>query len=74
MKRTMLFASNLALAFGMLSGCSGSDSAPIMFSGPTSAATADDQRTPQSDELTQAEVAQVNQANSEPVPPPKADL
>ncbi len=63
----------LALVVGLLSGCSGSDNPPLVSSGPTAAA-ADDQRIPQSDELTSAEVAQVNQANAEPASPQKPDL
>lgn len=74
MNRTALFAVSVALAASMLPGCSGSDSAPVVSNGPTPAAAADDQRTPQSDALTQAEVAQVNQANAEPAPPQKSDM
>lgn len=74
MKRTTLFTVGLTFAVGLLPGCSGSDGAPIMSSGSTSAATADDQRTPQSDALTQAEVAQVNQGNAEPVRQKQPDL
>jgi hypothetical protein len=58
---------------GLLSGCSGSDTVPIITpSGPT--ATADDQRTPQSDALTSQEAALISQAESEPVPAPLPDL
>ena len=58
---------------GLLSGCSGSDTMPIITpSGPT--ATADDQRTPQSDALTSQEAALISQAESEPVPAPLPDL
>ena len=66
----------LAFGFtiGLLSGCSGSDTVPIITpSGPT-AATADDQRAPQSDALTSQEAALVSQGNSEPIPAPKPDL
>jgi hypothetical protein len=45
----------------------------VVMSEPATAA-ADDTRVPQSDNLTAAEMAQVNQANAEPVPPPKPDL
>ena len=65
----------LAFVFtiGLLSGCSGSDNVPII---PPSApaASADDQRIPQSDALTSQEAALVSQGNSEPIPAPKPDL
>ncbi len=64
---------SLMFAVGLMSGCGGSDSAPVVSSEPTAAPT-DDQRTQQSDALTPAEVAQVNQANTEPDPPKKPDL
>ncbi len=64
---------SLALAIGLLAGCSGSDNSPVVMSGPA-AATTDDTRVPQSDNLTAAEIAQVNHANAEPVPSPKPDL
>lgn len=64
---------SLALAIGLLTGCSGGDDSPVVTSGPVTAAT-DDMRVPQSDNLTATEMAQVNQANAEPVPPPKPDL
>ena len=74
MKSPVLSALGLALAVGILSGCSGSgsDNAPIVSSGP--AAAAEDQRVPQSDALTSAEAAQVNQADAEPAPTQKPDL
>jgi hypothetical protein len=74
MKRTTVFAAGLTLAVGLLPGCSGSDSSPVLSGGPTSATATEDQRTPQSDDLTAAEMAQVNQANAEPVPALKPDL
>ena len=74
MKQPTLIAVGLTLTLSSLSGCSGSDGAPAVSNGSTSAATADDQRTPQSDVLTQAEVAQVNQANAEPVRQKQPDL
>jgi hypothetical protein len=74
MKRTMLFAVGLTFAVGLLPGCSGSDGSPVLSAGPTSATATEDQRTPQSDALTQAEVAQVNQANAEPVRQKQPDL
>ena len=64
---------SLALAFGLLAGCSGGDNSPVVMSGPATAAT-EDMRMPESDNLTAAEMAQVNQANAEPTPPPKPDL
>lgn len=63
----------LAVAVGILSGCSGSDGMPIVApTGPT--ASADDQRTPESDALTSQEAALVSQAESEPTPAPLPDL
>ncbi len=73
MKSPVLSALVLALAVGILSGCSGSDNPPIVSSGPAAAA-AEDQRIPQADALTPAELAQVNQANAEPEPPQKPDI
>lgn len=75
MKSPVLSALGLALAVGILSGCSGSgsDNPPIVSSGPAAAAE-EDQRVPQSDALTPQEVAQVNQANAEPAPPQKPDM
>lgn len=73
MKAPVYSALGLAFAVGILSGCSGSDSVPIIApNGPT--ASADDQRTPESDALTSQEAALVSQANSEPDPAPKPDL
>jgi hypothetical protein len=73
MKSLVLSALGLALAVGMLSGCSGSDNPPIVSSAP-SAAAADDQLVTQPDALTAAEASQVNQADAEPAPPQKPDL
>ncbi|BFU95373.1 MAG: hypothetical protein NTNFB02_20950 [Nitrospira sp.] len=73
MKPHIYLALSLVFAVGLMSGCGGSDSAPVVSGGPTAAPT-DDQRTPQSDALTPAEVAQVNQANTEPEPPKKPDM
>ncbi len=72
--KTLIYSTlSLAFAVGILSGCSGSDSVPIVApSGPT--ASADDQRTPQSDALTSDEAALISQAESEPVPAPLPDL
>jgi hypothetical protein len=69
-------ALGLALAVGILPGCSGNggDTPSIVSSGPPTAAVDDDQRVAQSDALTAAEVGLVNQANSEPAPAPLPDL
>lgn len=62
-----------AFAVGLLSGCSGSDPGPVITpNGPV--ASAEDQRTPQSDALTSEEAALVTQGNSEPAPASKPDL
>jgi hypothetical protein len=67
MKSLVYSTLGLAFAVGILSGV------PIVApSGPT--ASADDQRTPQSDALTSDEAALVSQAESEPVPAPLPDL
>ncbi len=73
MKSPVLSALGLALAVGMVSGCSGSDNPPIVSSGPAATA-AEDQHIPQSEGLTAAEASQVNQADAEPAPPQKPDL
>lgn len=73
MKSRIYSSLGFVFAVGFLSGCSGSDNVPIITpSGPT--ASADDQRTQESDALTSQEAALVNQGNSEPDPAPKADL
>ena len=73
MKSLVYSTLSLAFAVGILSGCSGSDSVPIVSpNGPT--ASADDQRTPESEALTSQEAALVSQADSEPIPAPKPDL
>lgn len=74
MRSPVLSALGLALAVDIVSGCNGSDNLPIVSSGPPVATTDDDQRIPQSDALTGAEVSLVNQANAEPAPPQKPDL
>ncbi|ULA64118.1 MAG: hypothetical protein LZF86_110819 [Nitrospira sp.] len=63
----------LICAAGLWSGCSGSDSSPIVAAGPA-AASVDDRRTPQTDALTGAEQALATQAESEPAPPTRPDL
>ncbi|MDF0645410.1 MAG: hypothetical protein P0111_15375 [Nitrospira sp.] len=67
---------SLLFAVGLLSGCGGNDgaSSPAVVSSEATAAPTDDQRAPQSDALTPAEVAQVNQAGTEPEPPKKPDM
>lgn len=73
MKSLVYSTLGVAFAIGVLSGCSGSDGLPIVTpSGPI--ASADDQRTPQSDALTSDEAALVSQANSEPIPALPPDL
>ena len=73
MKSSIVWPLGVVCAVGLMSGCGGSDSVPIITpNGPT--ASADDQRTPASDTLTSDEAALVSQADSEPDPAPKADL
>lgn len=73
MKSLVYSTLSVAIAVGILSGCSGSDGMPIIApNGPT--ASADDQRTPESDALTSQEAALVSQAESEPTPAPLPDL
>lgn len=73
MKSRIYSSLGFVFTIGLLSGCSGSDTVPIITpSGPT--ATVDDQRIPQSDALTSQEAALVSQADSEPIPAPKPDL
>lgn len=73
MKSLVYSTLSLAFVIGILSGCSGGDNVPIgLSSGP--AASADDQRVPQSDALTSEEAAQVSQVNSEPNPATAPDL
>jgi hypothetical protein len=74
MKSPVISALGLALAVGVLSGCSGSDNQPIVSSAPSPAAAVEDQRFPQSDTLTAVEVSQVDQANAEPSPAQKPDI
>ena len=76
MKSFALSALGLALAVGIVSGCSGSgsDNIPVVSNGPPAAAVEDDQRVAQSDTLTAAEVSLVNQANAEPAPAQLPDL
>lgn len=73
MKSLVYSTLSVAIAVGILSGCSGSDGIPIIApNSPT--ASADDQRTPESDALTSQEAALVSQAESEPTPAPLPDL
>jgi hypothetical protein len=73
MTSRMLLSLGLVCAVGLMSGCGGNDNVPIIPpSSPT--ASADDQRTPESDALTSEEATLVSQADSEPDPAPKADL
>jgi len=73
MKSSIFLPLGAICAVGLLSGCGGNDNVPIIP--PTSpTASADDQRTSESDALTSEEAALVSQADSEPDPAPKADL
>lgn len=73
MKSLIYSTLSFALIVGILSGCSGGDNVPIIPpSGPT--ASADDQRTPESDALSSEEAALISQAESEPLPAPLPDL
>jgi hypothetical protein len=76
MKSPVLLALGLALAVGIVSGCSGSgsDNPALVSNGPPAAAAEDDRHIPQSDALTDAEVGLVSQANAEPVPAQLPDL
>ena len=65
MKSTIFWPLGVVCAVGLMSGCGGNDNVPIITpNGPT--ASADDQRTPESDALTSEEATLVSQANSEP--------
>lgn len=74
----MRSVSRLTLSFMFavgLSGCSGSDTAPVIApSAPPIAAAGDDQRVPQSDEMTSEEAALWSQGESEPDPAPRQDI
>lgn len=73
MKSSIVWPLGVVCAVGLMSGCGGNDNVPIITpNGPT--ASADDQRTPESDALTSEEATLVSQADSEPDPAPKADL
>ena len=76
MRSPVLSALGLALAVGIVSGCSGSGSEniPVVSSAPPAAAVEDDQRVAQSDTLTAAEISLVNQANAEPASAQLPDL
>lgn len=73
MKPSKFGSLGVVCAVGLLSGCSGSDSVPLITpSGPTAAV--EDQRVPQLDALTSEEAALVSQAESEPAPALLPDL
>jgi hypothetical protein len=74
MKPLILGPLRVVFAVGLLSGCSGSDNAPIIIPPSAPVAATDDQRAPESDALTSHETALVSQADSEPHPAPKPDL
>jgi len=71
---SLLSGIGLVCLAGLWSGCSGNDGGPAIATGPPPAASVEDQRLPQSDQLTAAETAKVNQANAEPDPQKKPDL
>jgi hypothetical protein len=73
MKTRVYSSLGLIFAVGLMSGCSGNDTVPIIPpSGPV--AMVDDLRTPKSDALTSEEAALVSQADSDPDPAPLPDL
>jgi hypothetical protein len=73
MKSPIFWPVGVVFAIGLLAGCGGNDNVPIITpSGPT--ASAEDQRTPESDTLTSEEAALVSQADAEPDPAPLPDL
>ena len=73
MKSSIVWPLGVVCAVGLMSGCGGSDNVPIITpNGPV--ASADDQRTSESDALTSEEATLVSQADSEPDPAPKTDL
>jgi len=73
MKSSIVWPLGVVCAVGLMSGCGGNDNVPIITPpGPT--ASADDQRTPESDALTSEEATLVSQADSEPDPAPRTDL
>lgn len=74
MKPPMFWPLGVICAVGLMSGCSGSDNVPIITPPGAPVATADDQRTPESDALTSEEAALVSLADSEPDPAPRSDL
>jgi hypothetical protein len=74
MKSSIVWPLGVVCAVGLMSGCGGSDNVPIITSPGAPVATADDQRTLESDALTSEEATLVSQADSEPDPAPKADL
>lgn len=74
MKPPTFWSLGVICVVGLTSGCGGSDNVPIITPPGAPVATADDQRTLESDALTSEEAALVSQANSEPDPASKADL
>jgi hypothetical protein len=72
--KTRIYSSlGLIFAVGLMSGCSGNDTVPIIPpNGPT--ASAEEQRTPESDALTSQEAALVSQADAEQEPPQQPDI
>lgn len=73
MKSRIYSSLGFVFTVGLLSGCGGNDNVPIITpNSPT--ASAEDQRTPESDALTSEEATLVSQASSEPDPTPLPDL
>lgn len=72
MKSPVFWSLGVVFAVGLLSGCGENDTASMITpSGPT--ASVEDQRTPESDELTSEEAALVSLADSEPDQAPRSD-
>ncbi len=74
MKSSIVWPLGVVCAVGLISGCGGSDSVPIITPPGAPVASADDLRTLESDALTSDEATLVSQADSEPDPTPRTDL
>ncbi|MCP9449738.1 MAG: hypothetical protein NNA21_06730 [Nitrospira sp.] len=64
----------VVLALGLLSGCSGSDTVPVVSPTGPVAAVEDQRDSPEPEALTSEEAALVSQAESEPDPASLPDL